>query len=112
MRDYIDLLQEHYLVINQTFTGLRVSRGHLARLLLAQIWRDMPPVVAAVMMFMTTMTFAWIFSAIVLRPQSLQKRGIPLVGKSKGKKMDFGKILEDAVKKVRSSNPAQRGMQA
>jgi hypothetical protein len=69
----------------------------------------MPPVVTAVMMFMATMTFAWIFSAIFLRPKSLQKRGIPLVGKSKGKKMDFGKMLEDAARKVRSSNPHREG---
>lgn len=100
LRDFIALIQEHYFVIRQSFAGLRVSQWQLARLLLAQIWRDMPPVVVAIVMFTATMTLGWVFSAIFLRPKSLQKRGIPLVGKSKGKKMDFGKMLQDAAKKV------------
>ncbi|KAK5996286.1 Cytochrome P450 monooxygenase CYP1 [Cladobotryum mycophilum] len=91
-------LQESYQVVKYSFAGLRLTRWQLTKLLLAQIWRESPNV-AIGLGVVATLLFAWIISALFFRQRSLASLGIPFVGKSKGRKMDFQQMMEEAAKK-------------
>ncbi|KAK5633752.1 hypothetical protein RRF57_009467 [Xylaria bambusicola] len=98
VKEEILRIQESYLVITQTFAGLRLSRWQLTRLLAAQIWRELSPIAALIVVLLIVVLPLWVLS-MFFRRKSLQKLGIPLLGKSKGRKMDFLQMMEDAAKK-------------
>ncbi|KAI0402029.1 cytochrome P450 oxidoreductase GliF [Xylaria palmicola] len=98
VQDEIIRIQESYMVITQSFAGLRLSRWQLARLLVAQIWRELPPVAAAIAVILIIVLPVWIISRCLGR-KSLESLGIPLLGKSSGRKMDFLQMMEDAAEK-------------
>lgn len=93
-------IQESYMVITQTFAGLRLSRWQLTRLLASQIWRELSPTTAAFVVLLIVVLPLWILSSLLGRKKSAQSLGIPLLGKSKGRKMDFLQMMEDAAEKV------------
>lgn len=95
-------LQESYFVIRQSVAGLRLSRWHLTRLLAAQIWRDLPPVTATVLVGTAVFVLAWAVSKLFFTSYgpSLEGLGIPLMGQSEGGKMDFRQMMENNAKKV------------
>ncbi|KAI1193514.1 cytochrome P450 oxidoreductase GliF [Nemania serpens] len=92
-------IQESYMVITQTFAGLRLSRWQLTRLLASQIWRELSPTTAAFVVLLIVVLPLWILSSLLGRKKSAQSLGIPLLGKSKGRKMDFLQMMEDAAEK-------------
>lgn len=93
-------LQENYLVIKQTFAGLRLTKWQIARLIVAQILRDTSPRMLIGISIALALFFIWVTRMVFFPSRSLKRLGIPLVGKSKGNKMDFRKMLEDAAIKV------------
>ncbi|KAL2132704.1 hypothetical protein VTI74DRAFT_3467 [Chaetomium olivicolor] len=92
-------LQESYLVIRQTVAALRLSRWQLMRLLAAQIWRDMTPF-AAIILVALSVSVAWSVSRIFrfFARSPLDDLGMPLVGGSWGGKLDFRQMMEDNAK--------------
>jgi len=95
-------MQEGYWIIKQSFAGIRLTRWQMTKLLATQLWRELPPGALTVIVLAGSLALAWAVSTIFLRPAqpSLDKLGIPLVGKSKGRKMNFEQLLEESAKKV------------
>ncbi len=94
--------QESYLVIRQSFAGIRLSRWELTRLLAAQMWRGLPPVAATILVSAAVFVLVWTVSKLFFHPYgpSLEGLGIPLMGQSKGGKMDFGQMMRENAKRV------------
>ncbi|KAI0183713.1 cytochrome P450 oxidoreductase GliF [Xylaria flabelliformis] len=99
-QDEISRIQQTYIIVIQTFSGLRLTRLQLARLLISQIWRELSPSsVFIITLFVLVPPLSWIISRLFSPHKSLQSLGIPLLGKSKGAKMDFVRMMDDAANK-------------
>lgn len=92
-------LVEQFRVVRQTFKPLRLTRWQLVRLLAAQIWREMTPAAKLSVAAFAILLIGWVVTWLS-RPKSLERLGLPMVGKSKGRKFDFQQVITEAAKKV------------
>lgn len=106
LQQYFFPFLEQYLVIKQSFAGLRLSRWQIARLLLAQVWRDMTvkaAAYAACAVVLLVGIIIWTCRLVHARaPKSIQELGVPLVGQSKGRRMEFRQLIDAAANMVRT----------
>jgi hypothetical protein len=101
-------LWESYVIIKQSFSGLRLTRWQVLRLFVAQAARGTSARLSLFFALAPGIALAWILSAVIYSPPDLAKLGIPLAGKSKGAKLEFGTMLDDATAKVRPDPIADR----
>ncbi|KAH6650457.1 hypothetical protein F5144DRAFT_46442 [Chaetomium tenue] len=111
--DEIARIQESYAVIRLSVAGIRLSRWQLARLVIAQIWREMSMVGACVLIGAVVSVLGWITSKLFFRPStpSLEGLGIPLLGKSRAGKFDFRQMMRDCAQQLTSfrTGPTEYG---
>lgn len=102
-------LQESVLVARQALAGLRLSRWQLMRLLATQIWRELSPTSALVLVGVAAL-LAWTMSKTFGRASKspVEEMGIPLIKKSIFDKVDFREMMEDNAKRVRIPSPLPR----
>ncbi|KAL8704425.1 MAG: hypothetical protein Q9201_002416 [Fulgogasparrea decipioides] len=77
---------------------IRLSRWQLTKLLLGQFWRDAGFFTRIMSVVLVATVSAMVLDRLI-RPESLERLGIPVGGSSKGTKMDFQTVLEDCKSK-------------
>ncbi|KAK3385182.1 cytochrome P450 [Podospora didyma] len=98
---YIDL-QEQYFILRQSLAPLNLTGWQLARLLLAQVWRDIPTSAKLGLGLLVGVAILLAVDGFLVQPyfQSVRRLGIPRLWPSQGKHAwDYKPMLDEAAEK-------------